>query len=135
MIEKLEAATRGPYQKQFSAERVADALATCRRQWQHFGNSPGKLQAHERWLPGELAEQMRKYGRRSSHQGVAAQSLQSVQSLAVQAEGGAAAALLDADVNAVPGVAQKRQWCRDVWPVQGPQCRIVHDWKSGSDRH
>ena len=51
---------------------------------------------------------MRKDGRRSSHQVVVAQSLQSVQSPAVQAERGAAAALLDADVNAVPGVAQKR---------------------------
>ena len=29
VIQKLEAATRGPYQKQFSAERMADALACC----------------------------------------------------------------------------------------------------------
>ena len=42
------------------------------------------------------------------HTRVWRQSLQSVQSPAVQAERGAAAALLDADVNAVPGVAQKR---------------------------
>ena len=66
VIEKLEAAACVPYQKHFSAERLADALAMCRRQWQHFGNSPGKLRAHERWLLGEWAEQMRKDGRPAS---------------------------------------------------------------------
>ncbi len=100
-IEKLTSASRGPYKEQFSAERLADALAMCRRDWGHFDSSPGKLQPHELWLPQELAQAMRQAGRRPD------QSVPSVPSVQSAAEQGAADVLLDADVNHIPKVEQR----------------------------
>ena len=64
-LKELTRVAKGPYREQFTVERLADAVAICRRDWTHFasieGNLPPKLQA----LPAELAEALRRTGKRT----------------------------------------------------------------------
>jgi len=62
VLQKLETATKGPFKHQFSQNRLADAIAMCQHQWSHFSTSGGRLQADRRWLPSELAAQMKQDG-------------------------------------------------------------------------
>jgi hypothetical protein len=64
-LEKLSKDLR--YKEQFSAERLADAMATCREDWDHFANSSGAYPSHGRrqWLPDQLAKTMFELGLRS----------------------------------------------------------------------
>ena len=59
--------TKSPlYAEQFSAERLADAMAICREEWGHFASSSGAYPTHGRrhWLPTELARDMWNSGKR-----------------------------------------------------------------------
>ena len=51
--------TRGQYADQFSLERLADAIALCERDWQHFKDSEGELGPDWKRLPHELAAELR----------------------------------------------------------------------------
>ena len=42
-LQKLESLLTGPYNLQFTPARLADAQAMCRRDWNHFQDSPGEL--------------------------------------------------------------------------------------------
>ena len=68
-LQKLERLTRGPYAEQFSQERLADAMAICREDWDHFRNSAGAIPADRQWLPGHLAAIMHKRRLRSAPRG------------------------------------------------------------------
>jgi hypothetical protein len=119
VLEKLSKASRGPYKEQFSEARLADAMAMCKHQWQHFDSSGGKLGPHELRLPAELAAQMRVDGKHKSSQ--SSQSLPSMlQSVAARAHQSAADVLLDATVEAVPCVKQKDH-----------VARALHGWSRG----
>jgi len=63
-LKKLTAVTKGTYKEQFSAARLADALAICRRDWAHFDGRPCSLPAHRRYLPHQLAAILRSAGKR-----------------------------------------------------------------------
>ena len=64
-LEKLSKNVR--YKEQFSAERLADAMATCREDWDHFASSSGAYPSHGRrqWLPDQLVKIMFERGLRS----------------------------------------------------------------------
>ena len=68
-LQKLEKLTQGPYAEQFSQERLADAMAICREDWDHFRNSAGAIPADRQWLPGHLAAIMHKRRLRSAPRG------------------------------------------------------------------
>ena len=57
-MQKFRSVMKGDYQEQFSAERLADAIAFCERDWQHFRGSGGELGADWKVLPHELAAKM-----------------------------------------------------------------------------
>ena len=58
VLKKLRALTRGDFRDQFSAERLADAIAMCERNWEHFSESRAAMPADGRrlMLPHQLAE-------------------------------------------------------------------------------
>jgi hypothetical protein len=58
VLKKLRALQRGDYCDQFSAERLADAIAMCDRNWEHFRDSRAAMPADGRrlMLPHQLAE-------------------------------------------------------------------------------
>ncbi len=64
VLKKLAAATKRPYNEQFAENRLADAIAICQHEWSNFNTSGGRLQADRRWLPSELAAQMKRDGLR-----------------------------------------------------------------------
>ncbi len=104
VAKKLRAAVGGKFGEQFSAPRLADAIAMCTRHWAHFDESAGHLSPGKRLLPHELAAELRQKGLRTSS---SMRSLPSMSSPGASAEVSAAAALLDADVNASPHVEQR----------------------------
>ena len=117
VLDKLTKATRSKLQEQFSGERLADAIATCRRDWAHFRSSPGKLKPEDKWLPAELAAAMREAGRRSlpSQQSQQSQlSLRAQQAPGFNREQGAAHALLDAVEDVRPLVGQRIHNAQDI---------------------
>ena len=59
VLEKFHSLMRGQYADQFSPEKLADAIAFCERNWQHFRNSEGELGLDWKILPHELAAKMR----------------------------------------------------------------------------
>ena len=59
VLEKFQSLMRGQYADQFSPEKLADAIAFCERNWQHFRNSEGELGLDWKILPHELAAKMR----------------------------------------------------------------------------
>ena len=65
-LKKLTALSKGQWKDQFSAERLADAIAVCRRDWKHFDGCPGSLPPNlcGQLLPAQLAAEMRKAGKR-----------------------------------------------------------------------
>ena len=101
VLKKLVAATQGPYNEQFSENRLADAIAICKHEWSHFSTSGGRLQADRRWLPSELAAQMKHDGRRGL------QSPQSQLSARTRAERSDAQTLLDDVVESGPHAEQR----------------------------
>ena len=101
VLKKLAQAMKGPFKEQFSQSRLADAIAICEHQWSHFSTSGGRLQADRRWLPSELAAQMKQDGRRGL------QSPQSQLSSRARAERSDAQTLLDDVVESVPHVQQR----------------------------
>ena len=122
VLEKLQKATRGPFREQFSEQRMSDAIAMCKRQWDHFKESPGKLQPADVLLPSELAARMKQDGRRQSVPSVqSTQSLQSMQSLRSQrlpGHGGeqtSADKLLDDEVKQVPAIRQRAHNAKDLY--------------------
>ena len=108
-FEKKQAATKGPFKDQFSQNRLADAIAMCQRQWSHYITFGGRLQADRRWLPSELAAQMKRDGCRGL------QSPQSQLSGQVRAERSDAQVLLDDVVESVPHVSQRGHFGRTVF--------------------
>jgi hypothetical protein len=64
ILDQLEKLTQGPWGEQFSQERLADAMAICREDWDHFRHSAGALPEDYRWLPKYLAAVMLKKGLR-----------------------------------------------------------------------
>lgn len=58
MLGQLEKLTKGPWAEQFSQARLADAMAICREDWDHFRHSAGALPEKHRWLPKYLAAVM-----------------------------------------------------------------------------
>lgn len=118
VLEKLVAATKGKYKEQFSAARLADAIAMCKREWKHFSNSSGKLTALEMRLPHELAEAVR--SSRSSR------SSGSSSSAASSSARSAADALLDPAVNTMPRLRQRRHPGRQFYDwSHNPQIPLV----------
>ena len=110
VIEKLTAAMKGQYRQQFSAARLSDALAMCKRDWAYFECRGGNLGPHSRLLPAELAARMRADGRPIEVEA------------AMQAEQVEASAFLDPAVNAVPAVQRRAHMGQDIFGfVPGPQ--------------
>ena len=62
LLKKLDAASKGIYKEQLSPERLADAKAICRRDWNQFRDCIGELPAdgHLQRLPHELAVRVHK---------------------------------------------------------------------------
>ena len=120
ILQKLQAATKGPFKDQFSQNRLADAIAMCHHQWSHFITSGGRLQADRRWLPSELAAQMKRDGCRGL------QSPQSQLSGQVRAERSDAQVLLDDVVESVPHVSQRAHFGRTVFGLSsGVPVRVI----------
>ena len=67
VLDRLRRVARGEFKEQFSAERLADAIAMCQRDWSHFASSCGAMPSdgHRQWLPHGLAAKMRADGKRS----------------------------------------------------------------------
>ena len=57
-LDKLEKLTKGNVKQQFSPERLADAIAICKKDWAHFANSSGTAPKKRLWLPTQLALDM-----------------------------------------------------------------------------
>ena len=70
LLSDFESLTKGLFAEQFSAERLADAMAICREDWGHFANSTGAYPADGRrkWLPAQLATRMWDRGQRGQQQ-------------------------------------------------------------------
>ena len=98
-----------PYKEQFPQSRLADAIAICKHEWSHFRTSGGSLQADRRWLPSQLAAQMKKDG----HKGL--QSPQSQLASRARGERSDAQKLLDDVVESVPYVQQRAHFGRTVF--------------------
>ena len=66
VLDKFRQVMSGAYKEQFSGERLADAIAMCKRDWAHFASSCSALPAtgERQWLPDELAAEMRRRGLR-----------------------------------------------------------------------
>ena len=64
-LKELDRLARGPYKEQFTVERLADAVAICRRTWSHFAANDGNLPPQLQALPAELAAALRHAGKRS----------------------------------------------------------------------
>ena len=66
VLKKLLQVTRGEWKEQFSAERLADAIALCRRDWDHFEGRPGSMPPDGRrsMLPRDLGAALRAAGKR-----------------------------------------------------------------------
>ena len=58
--------TQGQWGEQFSEERLADAMAICREDWDHFRHSSGAIPEKHLWLPDRLAIVMFKKGLRTN---------------------------------------------------------------------
>ena len=56
----------GPFQEQLSAERLADAMALCARNYAHFAGASGQMPADgsRQWLPSQLGAALRQAGKR-----------------------------------------------------------------------
>ena len=59
VLKKFHALRKSNYAEQLSSERLADAIAMCERDWQHFKDSEGERQADMMMLPHELAMKMK----------------------------------------------------------------------------
>ena len=105
VLKKLVAATKGPYNEQFSENRLADAIAICKHEWSHFSTSAGRLNPDRRWLPS----QMKQDGRRGL------QSPHSQLSALAQAARSDAAILLDDVEESVPNVVQRCHFGRKLY--------------------
>lgn len=68
VLKKLLQVTRGEFKDQFSAERLADAIALCRRDWTHFDDRPGTMPSDGRrqMLPRDLGIALMAAGKRRS---------------------------------------------------------------------
>ena len=64
-LKELQRVARGPYKEQFTADRLADAMAISRRDWNHFASIEGNLPPVLQMLPAELAEALRRAGKRA----------------------------------------------------------------------
>ena len=66
VLKKLIQVTKGDWKEQFSAERLADAMALCRRDWAHFDNRPGSMpeDGSRSMLPRELGAALQAAGKR-----------------------------------------------------------------------
>ena len=66
LLSDFESLTKGLFAEQFSAERLADAMALCREDWKHFAHSTGAYPADGRrqWTPVQLAVCMLNHGQR-----------------------------------------------------------------------
>ena len=74
----LQKATKDAYREQFSASRLADAIAVLEHRWDHFNDKA--MPTNCKWLPHELAARMREDGTL----GDSAVSLESAKSVEVQ---------------------------------------------------
>lgn len=56
----------GPFNEQLSAERLADAMALCARNYAHFAEASGQMPADgsRQWLPSQLGAALRQAGKR-----------------------------------------------------------------------
>ena len=128
---------KGHYQNQFSEERLADAIAFCKRDWQHFQGSGGELGPDWKMLPHELRAKMQ------SMQSVPSSSSTSPsQSVSLQSDGRSRAEQvastyhLDDDPDKVhKTVKQKQHSATEVYgmkrgsqiPVVTPSIRVPTD--------
>ena len=66
MLHRLRLAQKGEYREQFNPARLADAIAMCRHDWDHFKGSKASMPADgsRQWLPHQLAAALQRCGRR-----------------------------------------------------------------------
>ena len=63
---ELQKVCKGTFAKQFTPERLADAIAMSERNWSHFSSSKGELPAWARVLPHHLGVELQRQGLRHS---------------------------------------------------------------------
>ena len=128
VLKHFHSLTRGHYADQFSPARLADAIALCERDWQHFKDSAGELGPDWKRLPHELGAELR-----SQRSVPSSSSSSSVQSTSLQSDGrskaerAVAAYHVDDDPDAVhKTVKQKRHTAEEMYGIQrGPQIPVV----------
>ena len=64
VVQELQKVSQGKFGKQFTPERVADAIAMSERNWAHFSASKGELPTWARTLPHHLGSELRRRGLR-----------------------------------------------------------------------
>ena len=77
MRNDLQSVLRGRFKSQYLPDRLADAIAICNRDWSHFRDGSSELRPHQKWLPSELAADMRRRGLRGPARQPARSSRQS----------------------------------------------------------
>ena len=128
VLKHFHSLTRGQYADQFSPEKLADAIAFCERDWQHFKDSEGELGPEWKRLPHELAAELR-----SQRSVPSSSSSSSVQSTSLQSDGrskaerAVAAYHLDDDPDTVnKKVKQKQHVATEMYGIKrGPQIPVV----------
>ena len=98
VVTQMRSLSRGKLSSQFSADRLADAIAICERRWDHFKGCDGELSASALLLPHELAAKVQKKRAQTAQQ--SQQSLQSEREVA--------SALVDASATRFPAGVQQR---------------------------
>ena len=101
VLRKFRQVMSGPYADQFSAARLADAVAMCKREWGHFSSSCGALPSDgsKQRMPHQLAEDMRRGGQRPRQQ---------VSDLVAVSAASAASGVVGFDPASVPEPLQQR---------------------------